>query len=117
MISFSLPIFLYAAIFTKFHFFIQYIVLLALYYVFLFIVVFSTQKLLFRYLKRVVVIGDILIYLFGFIVVAIPIALHIAMLSMSSKSDFLSSIMIYSGLSVLVIIISWFLKRLFYKNT
>ena len=118
LIPFSFPLFLYAAIFTNFHFIIQYIVLLALYYLLLFIFIFATQKLLFKFLKRILIISDILIYIFSVLIVGFPILLHIFILMISELfGDYIDSLLIYSSLSLLLVFVLLNLKVLVYKTT
>lgn len=118
LIPFSLPLFLYAAIFTSFHFMIQYIVLLVLYYLFLFILVFATQKILFKFLRRTVFIGDILIYVFSILIVGFPIILHILMLLIAELfGHYINTLFIYSSASGLVIFALWSLKIFIYKTS
>ena len=118
LIPVSFPLFLYAAIFTSFHFIVQYIVLITLYYLFLFIMIFATQKLLFKFLKKTIIIGDILIYIFSILIVGCPIILHFLMLMISFlfESDF-SVMLVYLTLSIFLIFILWYLKILIYKTT
>lgn len=118
VIPFSFPLFLYAAIFTSFHFFIQYIVLLSLYYLLLFIFVFLTQKLLFSFLKKTVLISDILIYIFAASIVGLPFLFYILMLLVSEMlSDYVGDLTVFTSLSVLLIFTLWNLKKYLYKST
>lgn len=118
LIPFSFPLFFFAAIFTSFHFIIQYIVLLVLYYLFIFVFIFATQKLIFKYLKKTIIIGDILIYLFSVLIVGFPIVLHFLMLMLAGLFDnYIGALLIYSSLSVLLIFALWSLRTLVYKTT
>jgi hypothetical protein len=112
LIPLSLPLFLYASIFTGFQFFIPYLVLLGLYYLFLLMIVFSTQKLLFKHLKNTVIIGDVLIYLFSILVVGFSIGLHVLMLAISTKFEQdINALITYSCLSAILLVILFFLVR------
>ncbi|QWB99564.1 hypothetical protein KHQ88_05210 [Mycoplasmatota bacterium] len=118
MIPMIFPLFLFAAILTNFYLIVQYIVLFSLYYLFLFIIVFSTQKLLFKYLKKTVIISDILIYVFSILIVIFPILLQILILVTAELfADYTGNLFIYTSLSVLIIFLLWSLKKYIYKET
>jgi hypothetical protein len=112
LIPLSLPLFFYASIYTGFHFFITYSVMLGLYYLFLYLIVFSTQKLMFKHLKKTVIIGDVFVYLFSLLIVGLSIGSHIVMLSISTKfEENVNPLITYSILSVIILAFLVFLAR------
>ncbi len=118
LIPFSLPLFLYSAIFTSFHFIVQYIFSMFIYYLVLFIFVFATQKTLFKVLRRTVFIGDMLIYFFSILVIGIPIILHIFILILSEIfGNQINPLLIHSLVSVIFIFVLWILKTFVYKSS
>lgn len=118
LIPLSFPLFICAALFTSFHFIIQYIVLLALYYLSLYIFIFITQKLLFNFLKRTVLISDIFIYIFSVLIVGFPIILHVFMIIISDRiANYLNALLMYASLSAFILFALWNLKLFIYKKT
>ncbi len=112
LIPLSLPLFFYASIYTGFQFFITYSVMLGLYYLFLYLIVFSTQKLMFKHLKKTVIIGDVIIYLFSLLIVGLSIGSHVLMLAISTKfEDNVNPLITYSILSVIILAFLVFLVR------
>lgn len=114
----TMPLFIITALTSDLMYFAYYLGLLLKFYLLLYIVVFGSQKLLFRHLKKSIIIKDLLIFLFAFVIVGVLFSLHIIIVNLSLiKGIFKRPYLGYIVITILVIALLYLVKRLVKKHS
>jgi len=105
LVPLAFPIFIYASIYANWQYLIQAIVIFALYYLFLFLSVFSSQSLFLKHLRKSIIIIDVLIYFFSALVVGFSVLLHGFLLIASASYPFGMPEMVIYGIEALLCLV------------